>query len=75
MRMRHPLRPPPEPLEVNAVTVIAVGTAGWFLAFVVLLFFAGRLAADDQLVWLWTALSGWLLGLLGLWIALRQQHR
>ncbi len=73
--MPRPLRPAPEPLDVNATTVIVAGVAAWFIAFVVLLLFAGRLADAGQLVWLWTALAGWLLGLLGLWIAGRQQRR
>ncbi|MDQ3463248.1 MAG: DUF2530 domain-containing protein [Actinomycetota bacterium] len=73
--MPRPLRPAPEPLDVNATTVIVAGIAAWFIAFVVLLLFAGRLADAGQLVWLWTALAGWLLGLLGLWIAGRQQRR
>ncbi|MBA3417532.1 MAG: DUF2530 domain-containing protein [Geodermatophilaceae bacterium] len=73
--MPRPLRPAPEPLDVNATTVIVAGTAAWFTAFVVLLFFAGRLADAGQLVWMWTALAGWVLGLLGLWIAVRQQRR
>lgn len=74
-RMPRPLRPAPEPLDVNATTVITAGTAVWFVAFIVLLFFTGQLADAGHLVWLWTALAGWLLGLLGLWIAVRQQRR
>ncbi len=73
--MPRPMRPAPEPLPVNASTVIVIGTALWCAGFVVLLFFAGRLADGGRLVWLWTALAGWVLGLLGLWIAARQQRR
>ena len=74
-RMPRPLRPSPEPLDVNASTVIIAGTAMWLVGFVVLLFFAGRLADAEALVWLWTTLAGWVLGLLGLWISIRQQRR
>lgn len=73
--MPRSLRPAPEPLDVNATTVIVIGTVAWFVGFAVLLFFAGRLADDGRLVWLWTALAGGVLGLLGLWIATRQQRR
>ncbi|MBA2555413.1 MAG: DUF2530 domain-containing protein [Geodermatophilaceae bacterium] len=73
--MPRPLRPSPEPLAVNATTIIVAGTAAWFIAFVVLLFFAGSLSDNGDLVWLWTALAGWVLGLAGLWIAVRQQRR
>jgi hypothetical protein len=34
--------------------------------FVVLLFFIPTLRANDQMIWLWTALAGWVLGLIGL---------
>lgn len=73
--MPRPLRPAPEPLDVNPTTVIVAGTAAWFVAFVVLLVFAGQLGGGGQLVWLWTALAGWVLGLLGLWISVRQRRR
>ena len=73
--MPRPLRPAPEPLDVNASTVIIAGTATFFLAFVLMLFFVERLDDAGQLVWMWTALDGWVLGLLGLWIAVRQQRR
>lgn len=73
--MPRPLRPAPEPLDVNAAKVIVIGTAGFLVAFVALLPFSGRLADAGQLVWLWSALAGWVLGLLGLWIAIRQQRR
>lgn len=73
--MPRPLRPAPEPLDVNATTVIVAGTVAFFVTFVLLLFFAGRLADDGHLVWLWTAMTGWVLGLLGLWIAIRQRRR
>ena len=35
-------------------------------AFVVLLFFIPTLQANDAMVWLWTCLAGFVLGLLGL---------
>lgn len=54
-----------EPLDVDGVRTLAVGTALWGLAFVMLLPFAGRLNDDGNLWWLWTCVAGFGLGLLG----------
>jgi hypothetical protein len=51
-------------LTVNARLVIAIGTGLFFLAFVVLLVFWNWLGSHGHRVWLWTALAGWVLGLL-----------
>lgn len=50
-----------------------IGTAIWFVAFIVLLPFYGWLGRHGHHVWLWTALAGWLLGLAGL--VLVRKHR
>jgi hypothetical protein len=42
------------------------GTVIWLVAFIVLLFFIPTLQANDAMVWLWTCLAGFVLGLLGL---------
>ena len=55
-----------EPLDVDGVRTVEVGTAGFFLAFVALLPFYGRLQDDGNTWWLWTCLAGVGLGLLGL---------
>lgn len=64
---------------MDAVRVVAGGTALWLVAFLVLLAFADPLAGADRLVWLWTALVGFLLGLLGLRLCVvrrrREHHR
>ena len=52
-------------MQINARRIVAVGTALWFVAFVVLLPFWGWLGRHDHRIWLWTCLAGWLLGLLG----------
>ncbi|HSV65183.1 MAG TPA: DUF2530 domain-containing protein [Mycobacteriales bacterium] len=73
-----PDRPAPEPLEVNAVTVVVVGTVLWFIAFcvlVVLLLVRGRAAEAAHAQWLWTTLAGWLLGLLGIYLSARANRR
>lgn len=70
-----PQRPAPEPLRVDAVRIVALGTALWFVLFVVALCLLGWLRGHDHLWWLWTALAGWLLGLLGLSVTLRRRSR
>lgn len=70
-----PQRPAPEPLPVDAVRVVVAGTALWFVVFVVLLCLAGRLREHHHLWWLWTALAGWLLGLLGTSVTYRRRKR
>lgn len=42
------------------------GTAIWLLAFIVLLFFIPSLQQNGAMIWLWTCLAGFLLGLMGL---------
>jgi len=60
-------QPPPLPPVTTGVWHIAVpGTVIWLVAFVVLLFFIPELQADNAMVWLWTCLAGFVLGLLGL---------
>jgi hypothetical protein len=59
--------PPPLPAIRSGVAYIVIpGTVAWFLAFVVLLFLTDTLRAHDAMIWLWTCLAGWVLGLLGL---------
>jgi hypothetical protein len=64
-------------VRVNTITALTIGTVLWFAAFCVLLVLRlvrghGAEAAHSE--WLWTALAGWLLGLLGISIAWLQ-HR
>ncbi len=55
-----------EPLDVDGVRTVEVGTALWLLGFLALLPFYGELSAQGRTWWLWTALTGFGLGLLGL---------
>lgn len=60
-------RPPPLPPVTAGVWHIAVpGTIIWFAAFAVLLFFIPELQRNDAMIWLWTCLAGFAVGLLGL---------
>jgi hypothetical protein len=54
-----------EPLDVDGVRTVAVGTALWLLAFLLLLPFYGQLHASHRLWWLWTCLAGFGLGIIG----------
>ena len=55
-----------EPLDVDGVRTVEVGSALWLLGFLALLPFYDRLSEDGRLWWLWTCLTGFGLGLLGL---------
>lgn len=72
MADRPPLVQPPA-ARIDTRRIVIVGTALWFVGFVVLLPFYGWLGRHDHRVWLWTCLAGWLLGLVG--YALAARHR
>lgn len=55
-----------EPLDVDGVRTVEVGTALWLVGFVALLPFYGELQSQGRTWWLWTCLTGFGLGLLGL---------
>ena len=70
------LRPPPvQPLDVDGVRVVTVGTALWALAFVALLPFAGALREDGNGEWLGVTGAGAVLGVYGLWYCRRRRDR
>ncbi len=46
--------------------VAVPGTIVWLVATVVLAFFIPTLQADDAMIWFWTCLAGFVLGLIGL---------
>lgn len=55
-----------EPLDVDGVRTVQVGTALFFLGALALLPFYGRLSEDGTTWWLWMCLAGMGLGLFGL---------
>ena len=61
-----------EPLDVDGVRTIEVGTLAWLIGFVALLPFYGRLDDAGRTWWLWTCLAGFGLGLFGLEYCRRQ---
>lgn len=54
-----------EPLDVDGVRTIAVGSTIWIVGFVALLPFVGTLRDNGNLWWLWTCIAGFGLGLIG----------
>ena len=57
---------PPPPLEANDQLVMGVITAGWVIAFIVLLIVRGSLPAGSRW-WIWTCLTGVAMGIFGFW--------
>jgi hypothetical protein len=55
-----------EPLDVDGVRTVEVGSALWLIGFIGLLPFYGRLQDAGHVWWLWTCLAGFGLGLCGL---------
>ncbi|MGZ4604385.1 MAG: DUF2530 domain-containing protein [Kineosporiaceae bacterium] len=65
-----------DPLDVDGTRTVAVGTALWLVAVVLLLPFYGRLAETHRLWWLWTCLAGFGLGIIGWdYCRRRRNHR
>jgi hypothetical protein len=64
-----------EPLDVDGVRTVAVGTVLWLLAFVLLLPFYGKLQETDREWWLWTCVAGFGLGIIGWDYCRRRRHR
>ena len=64
-----------EPLDVDGVRTVAVGSVLWLVAFVLLLPFAGRLSDADRVWWLWTCLAGFGLGVIGWDYCRRRRNR
>lgn len=66
---------PVEPLDVDGVRTVQVGTVLFGLAFLALLPFYGRLEERDQVWVLWMCLAGVGLGLLGAEYCRRRRNR
>jgi hypothetical protein len=71
---RHFIVADVEPLDVDGVRTVAVGTALWALAFVLLLPFYDRLEESGRVWWLWTCVAGFGLGIIG-WDYCRRRRR
>lgn len=66
-------RPDPPPLETDDVRTVAVGTAAWLVALVVLLVLRLTDATRVEGWWLAMCASGAALGALGVWFCRRRQ--
>ncbi|BEP14456.1 hypothetical protein acdb102_27670 [Acidothermaceae bacterium B102] len=74
--MAKPVRlPDPEPLQTNDVLAVAVGTAAWVVALVVLLFLHHTLERHHTTWWYWVCLTGIALGCAGLFVTIRRRRR
>jgi hypothetical protein len=68
-------RPAPPPKEADDRQVTAVITAGWAIAFVVVLLVRQSLPAGDRW-WVWTCAFGLAMGVFGLWyVPFLKRHR
>ncbi len=64
-----------EPLDVDGVRTVTVGTVLWAVAFVGLLPFYGRLEESGRLWWLWACMAGFGLGAFGIEICRKRRDR
>jgi hypothetical protein len=64
-----------EPMETNDVLIVAIGTALFAVAFLILYPMHASLERNGHGRWPWIALSGALLGLVGLVYCLRRAQR
>ena len=55
-----------DPLDVDGVRTLEVGTGLWLLVFIGMLPFYGKLEETGRLWWLWSCMAGFGLGLFGL---------
>jgi hypothetical protein len=55
-----------EPLDLDGVRTVEVGTLAFLIGFLALLPFYGSLSDDGRTWWLWTCLAGFGLGLFGI---------
>ena len=63
-----------EPMDVDGVRTMTVGTIIWGVAAVALLPFLGTLDQDGHTWWVWTALAGFGLGLIGIEYCRRRRN-
>jgi len=62
-----------QPLDVDGVGAVAVGTVLWTIGAVLCLVFRAQLDEAGNGWWLWVCVSGALLGLPGLWYVRRRR--
>jgi drug/metabolite transporter (DMT)-like permease len=70
-----PVRPAPEPLDVDVARLVLIGMGLWVVAFLVMLPLRARLEDAGRGYWLWTCVAGFGLGILGYVLAARARRR
>lgn len=63
-----------DPMDVDGVRTMIVGTIVWAVGAIALLPFIGILRSQDHMWWLWTCLAGFGLGLIGLEYCRRRRN-
>lgn len=63
-----------DPMDVDGVRTMTVGTIVWGVAAIALLPFLGTLDQEGRAWWLWTALAGFGLGLIGIEYCRRRRN-
>ena len=63
-----------EPMDVDGVRTMTVGTIVWGVIAIALLPFLGTLDENGRTWWLWTALAGFGLGLIGIEYCRRRRN-
>lgn len=74
-RAHHFVQAPVRPLDPDGVVVGIIGTIGWALLTIIFTINLDWLDATAHRWWLWTALSGTVLGVIGTGYCLRRRHR
>lgn len=64
-----------EPLEINGITAVTVGTIIWTVATVIMVVMRDQLEASGRGDWVWICACGVLLGLLGIRYTRRRAAR
>jgi hypothetical protein len=64
-----------QPLDLDGVRTVEIGTVLWLVAFVAMLPFYGRLEESGRLWWLWACMAGFGLGLFGIEICRKRRSR
>lgn len=64
----------PEPLDVDGVAAVAIGTLAWAVALAACLVLRGPLEDAGRGWWIWVCVSGVALGLPGLWYVRRRRE-
>lgn len=64
-----------EPLDLDGVRTVEVGTVLWLVAFLAMLPFYGSLEESGRLWWLWACMAGFGLGLFGIEICRKRRAR